>query len=202
MADSKMALETVLANRDREIRILSIGSGDGSQQAVIVNLGHLNLTTTFFDSRAEVLAKYPDTAPAHLETLTRASGPTLFKVDAKHLDTNADLADLGKYDVIFFMMPFDGMPVRNTGPGDDFFCPASISSNRALLQVRCGPSPPPPCVSLTLRRPSPPFHRNVCRLCQVSSRPAVRCRSSSRMHRFTFVTGTSPGSRTRIVSSS
>ena len=40
-------------------RMLSVGSGDGSQQASIVRAGHRNLVTTFFDSKEELLRKYP-----------------------------------------------------------------------------------------------------------------------------------------------
>jgi len=33
---------------------LSVGSGDGSQQASIVKQGHRNIVVTFYDSRDEV----------------------------------------------------------------------------------------------------------------------------------------------------
>jgi hypothetical protein len=35
--------------------ILSIGSGDGSQQVAIVRSGHVNIVVTFYDSRDCVL---------------------------------------------------------------------------------------------------------------------------------------------------
>jgi len=37
--------------------ILSVGSGDGSQQAAIVKSGHHNLVSTFFDSEDCYLSK-------------------------------------------------------------------------------------------------------------------------------------------------
>ena len=39
--------------------ILSVGSGDGSQQAAIAKSGHHNIVSTFFDSEDTVTAKYP-----------------------------------------------------------------------------------------------------------------------------------------------
>jgi hypothetical protein len=39
--------------------VLSVGSGDGSQQVATLRAGHINLVTTFYDSKAEVLRKYP-----------------------------------------------------------------------------------------------------------------------------------------------
>lgn len=100
--------------------ILSVGSGDGSQQAAIVARGHRNVTTTFFDSRAALLAKYPQSAPASLRVLEGAARPPLFEVDA----TNLQSYGLGMFDICIFSFPHTGVPNND---------PNNVASNRALL---------------------------------------------------------------------
>ena len=53
--------------------VLTLGSGDGSQQVAIAKAGHRRLTTTFLDSESQVRDKYPGTAPANIEYL-RSNG--------------------------------------------------------------------------------------------------------------------------------
>ena len=64
-------------------RILSVGSGDGSQQAATVRAGHSNLVTTFYDSKAEVLRKYPTATEtmAYLESHCKVA----YEIDATKL---------------------------------------------------------------------------------------------------------------------
>mmetsp|Transcript_22531 Transcript_22531/g.55556 ORF Transcript_22531/g.55556 Transcript_22531/m.55556 type:complete len:361 (+) Transcript_22531:55-1137(+) len=111
--------------------ILSVGSGDGSQQASIVQQGHRNLIATFYDSRKEVLCKYPG-AEGNLKILENNShGKVLFDVDATRLD-QCDHHDLGRaaFDIIFFSFPHTGVPNHD---------PSNVPSNQALLLnfMRC-----------------------------------------------------------------
>ncbi len=110
-----------------DLSILSVGSGDGSQQAAIVTRGHRNITTTFFPSREEVLALYPAVAAAHLRTLEHASGPTLFGVDGTKLHEAPALANK-KFDIVLFTFPHTGVPQSGTMLRD------SIASNKALIE--------------------------------------------------------------------
>jgi len=67
-----------------EKKILSVGSGDGSQQRALVNLtGCKNLVSTFFDSRKDVMRKYPDAAESNLAYLSaHCRSAPLFHIDA------------------------------------------------------------------------------------------------------------------------
>jgi 25S rRNA (uracil2634-N3)-methyltransferase len=113
-------LPTVLRDKESQVSILSVGSGDGSQQAAIVARGHSNITTTFFDgSPDDVRAKYPP-AGEHLQTLERDGGPVLFGIDATQLDA----APLGKFDIVIFTFPHTGVPNQALD---------NAASNQALL---------------------------------------------------------------------
>ena len=50
--------------RPAKVNILWVGSGDGSQQAAAVRSGHMNQCATFYDSRAEMIKKYPSALEA------------------------------------------------------------------------------------------------------------------------------------------
>jgi len=89
------------------MHILSVGSGDGSQSAAVVQAGHPRITATFFDSRDTVLAKYPSAA-THLEVLERDAEAVHFGVDATALGSGP--GPLGqsctaRFDVILFYFP-------------------------------------------------------------------------------------------------
>jgi len=119
MADS--LLQTIEAAKKV---VLSVGSGDGSQQASIVKLGHSNVVTTFYDSEATVYAKYPK-ARQHIEYLKgRSAGSVLFQVDATNLHSHPELKTK-KFDIILFTFPHTGIPNFN---------PASIDSNKCLIR--------------------------------------------------------------------
>ena len=75
-------------------RILSVGSGDGSQQAAIVSAGHSNVVVTFYDSKEEVLSKYP-TAASVSDFLQAQKVKTVYEVDATHLSSY----DFGLFDI-------------------------------------------------------------------------------------------------------
>ena len=100
-------------------RILSVGSGDGSQQAATVRAGHSNLVTTFYDSKAEVLRKYPPAteAVAYLESHCKVA----YEIDATKLQTY----NLGMFDLIFFTFPHTGVPNND---------PNNVTSNQSLLR--------------------------------------------------------------------
>lgn len=105
------------------LSILSLGSGDGSQQRGIVERGHVNVMTTFFDSEAEVLAKYP-TAQGCIDYLRQHSRHgVLFGIDASKLSAHA--AVLGKHDIVMFYFPHTGVPNNNS---------SNIKSNQTLLR--------------------------------------------------------------------
>jgi 25S rRNA (uracil2634-N3)-methyltransferase len=101
--------------------LLSIGSGDASQQVAMLQSGIRNLTVSFYDTEAQLCAKYP-CAKANLETLRSGLGAErlLFSVDATRL-----CSTLGSFDIVFFYFPHTGV----TGSGD-----AVRISNQALLR--------------------------------------------------------------------
>lgn len=93
--------------------VLSVGSGDGSQQVAIQSSGHLNITTTFFDSEDTVLAKY-SAARANIARLRRydinhGDASVFFGVDATKLHTDARISDK-KFDVIIITFPHTAAP--------------------------------------------------------------------------------------------
>lgn len=91
-----------------KVSILSVGSGDGSQQEAIVKQGHNKVLTTFYDSKALLLQKYPH-AGGTLDFLTRRSQwPPIYQVDATRLHTYSGI--LGKFDLIIFTFPHTGVP--------------------------------------------------------------------------------------------
>jgi phospholipid N-methyltransferase len=96
--------------------ILSLGSGDGSQQASIVKSGHHNIVSTFFEKETDVCAKY-HLATGHIAFLRTSHSTVLFEVDAK-LHEHPDLR--GKeFDIILFTFPHTGVPnfaPRHSGP--------------------------------------------------------------------------------------
>jgi 25S rRNA (uracil2634-N3)-methyltransferase len=110
--------------------ILSLGSGDGSQQAAIVKSGHRNIVSTFFDTEVNVCSKY-GTATGHIAFLRRSHSTVLFEVDATKLHEHPDLR--GKeFDIILFTFPHTGMPnfsPRHSGPSHN-----SIESNKRLIK--------------------------------------------------------------------
>ena len=101
-------------------RILTLGSGDASQQRSMVEQSVRNVTTTFYDSEAQVIAKYPPAA-ANIEYLREhAHGGVLFGVDARRL-TDA----LGKFDVVMFWFPHTGVPNNDS---------RNVAEHRALFR--------------------------------------------------------------------
>jgi hypothetical protein len=107
---TRSRLDAALATAD--VSVLSVGSGDGSQQAAIVQRGHRNLTATYSDSRDDVLRKYPSSATAHLATVEQlAMGRTRFGIDATRLDP--DLFGGQLFDVVFFSSPHTGVSNGN-----------------------------------------------------------------------------------------
>lgn len=102
-------------------RMLSVGSGDASQQASIVQSGHNNIVTTFYDCKTELLRKYP-CAAQHVEYLeSQADGGVKYEIDATKLHTY----NLGMFDLIFFTFPHSGVP--NSSPDN-------VPSNQSLLR--------------------------------------------------------------------
>ena len=109
--------------------ILSVGSGDGSQQAAIVKSGHHNIISTFFDNEQAVIAKYGK-AREHI-TLLREKSAVLFEVDATELHSHPRLTKK-KFDVIIFTFPHTG--VSNFACGYSGPNPVSIESNKQLIR--------------------------------------------------------------------
>ena len=110
--------------------ILSVGSGDGSQQAAIVKSGHFNIVSTFFESEQAVIAKY-GSAREHIKLLRDNSSAVLFEVDATELHSHPQLTKK-KFDVILFTFPHTG--VSNFVCGYSGPNPTSIESNKQLIR--------------------------------------------------------------------
>lgn len=102
--------------------ILSVGSGDGSQQAGMVKEGLKRLQVTFYDSRNVVLLKYPH-CKENLDYLQKEciTSPR-FQVDATKIDI---IYQPGSFDLIFFTFPHTGVPNSDR---------SNVSSNQALLR--------------------------------------------------------------------
>lgn len=106
-----------------QVKILSVGSGDGSQQESIVRLGHVNILTTFYDSRDMLLRKYPHVSPT-LEYLEKHSySSPKYEINAEKLDT-FDFG--GKFDLIIFTFPHTGVPNNDQN---------NVPSNQKLLRL-------------------------------------------------------------------
>ena len=102
--------------------MLSIGSGDGSQQAAIVKKGLRRLQVTFYDRREVVLMKYPHSKET-LEYLEKNCETTpRFNVDATKID---EIYKPESFDLIFFTFPHTGVPNDTR---------TNISSNQTLLR--------------------------------------------------------------------
>lgn len=108
----------------KRARVLTLGSGDGSMPESIVRQGHRNVVATFYDTRAEVVRKYP-ASRATLQYLEEQLGPegVRFGVDATALDASFDVR---AFDLVIFYFPHTGVP--NYMPRD------SVSSNKMLLE--------------------------------------------------------------------
>jgi 25S rRNA (uracil2634-N3)-methyltransferase len=109
--------------------ILSVGSGDGSQQAAIAKSGHHNIVSTFFDSEDKVTAKYPSSRGDI--TFLRSNSTVLFGVDAAKLHDHVLLKDK-KFDIIIFTFPHTGIPNYAKGFGGPN--PKSIEENKTLIR--------------------------------------------------------------------
>ena len=120
--------------------MLSVGSGDGSQQAAIVKSGHTNIVTTFYDSRPEVLRKYPNAADG-LEFLESRS-TVCYEIDATKLPSYK----LGTFDLIFFTFPHNGVPNSE---------PDNVPSNKDMLRMFLSSAPAMlnenGCIEITLK---------------------------------------------------
>ena len=108
--------------RAAEKQILSVGSGDGSQQKGMVERGLRNIQVTFYDSKAVILRKCPN-ANAILEYLKKhCTHPPKYQVDATKLD---QLFPAESFDLIMFTFPHTGIPNND---------PKNIESNQRLLR--------------------------------------------------------------------
>ncbi|KAG1676764.1 hypothetical protein FOA52_005053 [Chlamydomonas sp. UWO 241] len=115
--------------------VLTVGSGDGSQQAAVARAGHKRLTCTFMDSEEEVCSLYVS-ARAHIEYLKGQGVPLLFSVDAMQLGTgNGPLgADCKtRFDLISWYFPHSGAT-----PND---APHAVESNRRLIRAFLAAAP-------------------------------------------------------------
>ena len=103
--------------------MLSVGSGDGSQQESIVKQGLTKVQVTFYDSKAQLLRKYPH-ALKTLQYLEEACEiPPRYQVDATFVD---QLYKPNSFDLIFFTFPHTGIPNSNSR--------RCVESNQQLLR--------------------------------------------------------------------
>ena len=109
--------------------ILSVGSGDGSQQAAIVRSGHHNIISTFYDSEQTVTTKYTK-SQEHINLL-RNKSTVLFGVDATDIHAHPELKEK-KFNIIIFTFPHTG--VSNFALGQSGPNPRSIESNKQLIR--------------------------------------------------------------------
>ena len=109
-----------------EKSMLSVGSGDGTQQVAIVRRGLKNLQATFYDTQSQVLRKYPTAKQAIQYLKKECAHPPRFEVDATKLDS---IYSSASFDLIFFTFPHTG--VKNSDP-------RNIESNQRLLRSFLG----------------------------------------------------------------
>lgn len=107
--------------------ILSVGSGDGSQQVSFLKSGHTNIVTTFYEEEEQVIEKYPQSARKNIDELKKGGTVVLFGVDATKLHDHPQIGKgtSKKFDLIVFTFPHTGIPNRK---------PESISSNKLLIR--------------------------------------------------------------------
>ena len=82
--------------------MLSVGSGDGSQQESIVRSGLRNLQVTFYDTKAQVLRKYPPAKKTLAYLEKECQVPPRFQIDASKLN---QIYSASSFDLIFFSFP-------------------------------------------------------------------------------------------------
>lgn len=102
--------------------MLSVGSGDGSQQEAVVRTGLKNLQVTFYDSKARLLRKYPHAAKTLAFLAKECQHPPRFQVDATQID---ELYEPRSFDLVFFTFPHNGIPNNDK---------KNVKSNQRLLQ--------------------------------------------------------------------
>lgn len=121
------ALTTTITAAKRVI--LSVGSGDGSQQAAIIQSGHHNIISTFFDGEQAIYSKY-ETSRDHI-SLLRKKSTVLFGVDATKLHGHPELQGK-KFNIIMFTFPHTGVP--NFANGRSGPNPKSVEGNKQLIR--------------------------------------------------------------------
>lgn len=104
--------------------MLSVGSGDGSQQLGIVEEGRTNILATFYGTREQDFQKYPHAKEILKRLEQKCKRSPMFSIDATKLHQFAD--SLGKFDLICFTFPRTGTPNRKSSQ--------NIRTNQALLQ--------------------------------------------------------------------
>ena len=102
--------------------VLSVGSGDGSQQQAIVQKGLTNLQVTFHDSKKQLLDKYPHAAVTLEYLEEKCQHSPRFEVDATKLH---EQYAKDSFDLVFFTFPHTGVPNND---------PNNIPSNQKLLR--------------------------------------------------------------------
>lgn len=156
-------------------KILLVGEGDFSFAAsLVLDHGVSDLLPTCYDSKEEVLSKYPTTASSHIASINEAFpadsskskgykkpiGPVLYSVDATKLDKNKDLRQHGPFTRIFFNFPHTGgistdvnRQVRyNQALLATFFqvCPSLLASTSSDVEEPDGSAIPPPSILVTI----------------------------------------------------
>jgi Domain of unknown function (DUF2431) len=102
--------------------ILSVGSGDGSQQAAMMKEGIKRLQVTFYDSRQKLMLKYLHCKDS-LDLLQKVCQvPPRFQVDSTKIDS---IYPTGSFDLIFFTFPHTDVPNNDK---------RSITFNQELLR--------------------------------------------------------------------
>jgi hypothetical protein len=151
-----------------KVSILSVGSGDGSQQKAIVEQGHTRILTTFFDSKEAVLRKYPHAGPTLTFLETNSICKPKYGIDATQLQAYG-LEAGGKFEVIMFTFPHTGIANNDKG---------STTSNQAMICqfVKCARSLLAPGGEIQITLKNGPFYDkwNVPQLVQDKCRMALQ----------------------------
>jgi hypothetical protein len=105
-----------------QMSMLSVGSGDGSQQEAIVKRGLTKVQVTFYDTKTELLRKYPHAAATLQYLQQTCEEPPRYQVDATALDK---IYPASSFDLIFFTFPHTGIP------NSDRRC---VESNQKMLR--------------------------------------------------------------------
>ena len=128
--------DSVIGLYPKGSRILTVGDGDLSFSLALVRvLGSSNVIATTYESRASILASYPDTGAGNISELEELKCTIMHGVDAGNLEASFSILT-DRFDFIVFNFPC----IATAKAGEDGQT-AEIVENQALLsRFGCGAS--------------------------------------------------------------